>query len=361
MFDIKFFKNTNQLKKEIVSGQSSLTPEELYDQLESYRKCDPHLFNLETTNNCNMTCVMCPRTKLMTRPITYIGDEEFEQVLDQIKPHTQEDLNAFWDFIVTEHGVVSEEMSENAFYFYDVSRCVILHGYGEPIIDPNIVKRIQSCSDRQIPTYFSCVPANIKLDKFHTLMDAGLGVIKFSMDGLDDESQKAVRGKNNNFTKAFESILKILDYKADNNYLKTKIAVTMISFADTAKDRDMQRRFMELWENYPVYAYVKSQDNRWLHKKNEDFKNQSHYETQYCEFPWTSLSIMSNGAVVPCTQDYNASMVMGMIGEQSLKEIWNGEKYSQFRLAHLTGQFKDNFKCKDQCDLKKVYQLMESK
>lgn len=360
MYDIRFFRKIGAFKQRILSKEcGSISDAQVAGEFEKYRNPKPFLFNFETTNNCNMSCIMCPRTNLMTRKITRISDDDFLRVLEQIRPQKPSELEKFWKYISKEYGINRSQRSENAFYFYVVSRCLTLHGYGEPMIDPNIVKHVRSCKQLNIPTYFSCVPANIRTDKVIELMEAGLDVIKFSIDSLSDEDQKKIRGRNNNFTKAFNSIKDILEYKKKNPSLKTKIVITMVALGNNPEDIEMQKQFLALWEEFPVYAYVKSQDNRWYFEDDADLENQSHYETQYCEFPWTSLSIMSNGVVVPCSQDYDAEMAMGHIREQSLDEIWNGEKYKEFRNSHISGQFSKEYKCKDRCDLPKLYQRLK--
>ena len=155
MFDIHFFRSCMDLKKKIVDGTVNLTAEEIYAEIEKLRSKKPHVFNIETTNNCNMTCKMCPRTTLMTRPIKTMSMELFTKIVKQLVPHRQEELNEFWDFVVKEYGIKPEHRDENSFYFYRISNHVILHGYGEPLVDPMIVERVQTCSDHGIPTYLS--------------------------------------------------------------------------------------------------------------------------------------------------------------------------------------------------------------
>ena len=41
----------------------------------------------------------------------------------------------------------------------------------------------------------------------------------------------------------------------------------------------------------------------------------------YCHRPYANLTIFSNGDVVACENDYNASMVLGNIDEQSVRNI----------------------------------------
>lgn len=359
MFDIKFFRNVAGLKEKIVSRKMNKSDADtILREFDALRDRKPFVFNIETTNYCNMRCVMCPRTTLMTRKNIWIDDEMFERVLDQMRPHSAEDLRIFWDFVYGKYNLDAETRSENGFYFHISSRCVTLHGYGEPLLDKNIIRRVEACTKRNIPTYFSCVPANIDLEKVEALMRSGLTVLKFSIDALDDEKQRQIRGRRANFHIAYEKILKVLDLKRAGGY-KTTIVPTMIVMGTDESARAMHREFLDLWKDKDVFAYVKSLDNRWLYQADSALQNRSHYADQYCEFPWTSLTVMADGSVVPCTQDYDAEMCMGNVNEQSLEEIWNSEKYAEFRRWHVTGEFPKGFKCAGRCDLKKLHSYLD--
>lgn len=354
MYDIHFFKNTNEIKKKIVASGLSMSRQEICEQFEKFRNRRPYVFNIETTNVCNMTCHMCPRPTLMTRSLKHMDMKLFTKIIDQITPHSDESLKDFWKYIVEEYGIHPEDKSEDAFYFYTVSRCVTLHGYGEPPLDPLLIERIKLCKERSIPTYFSCVPANINVGKFVGMMKAGAGVIKFAMDALDDENSKKIRGNKNNFDEAYQKILELLQEKAKDPAIQTKIVLTMIELSTTEEAVRMHREFKEMWQDKPVFAYIKSQDNRWHHEEDPNMVNKSHYETQYCEFPWTSTSVMVDGSVVPCTQDYNNEMVFGNANHQSLEEIWNNQAYADFRRWHVVGNFPKGYKCSERCDQKLV-------
>ena len=168
----------------------------------------------------------------------------------------------------------------------------------------------------------------------------------------------AIRGKNNNFEKAYQAILDILEMKAKNNY-KTLVVPCMIEFSVDSQAKEMHDQFMKLWEGHDVLAYVKSQDNRWLYEEDESMKNNSHYLDQYCEYPWTSLTVMADGSVVPCTQDYDCEMALGNVNTDSLESIWNGPKYKEFRHWHISGQFPEGFKCVNRCDIPKMFQKLK--
>ena len=77
MYDINFIQKSHSLKKKITMGELSLNEIKTIEQeLNILRDKKPTIFNIETTNYCNMTCVMCPRTIYMTRKNIWV-DHEF--------------------------------------------------------------------------------------------------------------------------------------------------------------------------------------------------------------------------------------------------------------------------------------------
>ena len=266
----------------------------------------------------------------MERKNIWINDNLFEDLLDKVKVHKNQDIDDFLSWLKNNTNFDPEERSENGFYFSVVSRCLILHGYGEPFLDKFLIKRLEACKIRNIPTYFSCTPATMTVEKAKKAMESGLTVLKFSLDALDDENIKSIRGKKANYEESVKKILELIKIKKENGY-KTLLVPCMIAINNDDKNKEMHKKFIDFWKDKDVYAYVKSQDNRWLFEQNKKLENKSHYSKQYCEYPWTSLTVMAEGNVVPCTQISNNEIVLGNVNEQSLEEIWNSEKYKNFR------------------------------
>ena len=359
MYDINFFKKSHPIKKRIINGSLSLSEANIIEkEMEILRDKNPTIFNIETTNYCNMKCVMCPRTIYMTRKNIWIDDNLFEQMLDNIKVHEKKDLDNFWSWLEKDANFNPNEISENGFYFSVVSRCLILHGYGEPFLDKYLIKRLDACKKRNIPTYFSCTPATMTVEKAVKAMESGLTVLKFSLDAMDDETIKSIRGKRADY---FDSIMKIktlLKIKKERNF-KTLFVPCMISLNNDDKSKEIQKKFLDFWKNEDVYAYVKSQDNRWHFEQNQELENKSHYAKQYCEYPWTSLTVMAEGNVVPCTQISNNEIILGNVNKKSLKDIWNSEEYQNFRNMHITGNFPKGHKCVEKCDQVKLFEYLK--
>lgn len=66
-----------------------------------------------------------------------------------------------------------------------------------------------------------------------------------------------------------------------------------------------------------------------------------------CYIPSMIATVTVSGNVLPCFEDYEETLVMGNLGEQSLMEIWNSEKFSQFRKNLRLGQRHLYGPCKD--------------
>ena len=359
MFDIQFVMRSQQLKRRIASNPETILDRlSVVEEFEWMRSENPFVFNIEVTNNCNMRCIMCPRTSLMTRKIKSIGTNTFEKVLEQITPYSNETLTTFSHWVEDELKVSPAEESEDHFYYFILAGALNLHGYGETMIDPNVVQRVQACTDRGFPSYFSCVPANIKPDRTLELMKAGLSYLKFALESLDDDRQREIRGKRADFTNAFEKIKKAVKLKKVHQQ-DTLLIGTMLEMSNTPEHHNMHMEFQKLMRGEGIYSYIKTQDNRWLHEETSVERKGAPKE--YCEYPWTSLTVMADGNVVPCTQDYDCEMVMGNVNEQSLDEIWNGEKYKEFRRSHILGDFPKEFKCASRCDNAMVCDRLDGK
>ena len=71
---------------------------------------------------------------------------------------------------------------------------------------------------KKIPTYFSCTPATMTVEKAIAAMENGLTVLKFSLDAMDDENIKKIRGKRANYDESIEKIMKIKKIKKERNF-----------------------------------------------------------------------------------------------------------------------------------------------
>lgn len=351
MFDIEFFMKAHVLKKNLMEGHKKAR-NEVFECLESFRSKVPVIYNIETTNACNMKCEMCPRTTMMTRPVDTIDLETFKSVISQIKPFSESQLSRWADFVEKNYGIKRDEMSENHFFLNIIPMVIQLHGYGDPLLDKNISLFVKMLSDRGFKTYFSCNPSNINIEKMLEVFENGLTYIKYSIETTDDARHKQIRGKASDFTQSFQKIVKLLELKAKNN-LKTTVIITMLNLNKSWQEEEFNK-LRRAFEGLDVYIYLKSEDTMWYRKDYHCSK--SIHWTEFCQHPWLSMTIKSNGDAVMCMEDFNNEEVLGNAKGESLYDIWNGDKYRLFRRQHF--DLTRGIRCTERCDMKLVGEFL---
>lgn len=341
MIDIFFYMNAFDIKEQLKNGK--ISGKDAFKKFEECRRKEPVVYNIETTNLCNMKCVMCPRTTLMSRPIVELNMKTYEKVVDQIRPWSSSEWHKWENFVSDKYLIKKNEMSENHFFLYIIPRVIVLHGYGAPLLDKHIVERVKLLTDKGIQSYFSCNPANIKLDKTREIFKAGLNYIKFSIESVDDLKHKKIRGEASNFSDSYDKIIQLINENYD-----TKIVVTMLDLNQNSQLKEYENLVEKFRDFDNVYIYLKSQDCLWYNDTGAT-TNSIHW-IEPCQFAWSSMTIKSDGMATQCVEDYNNDIVLGDANEDSLYKIWNGEKYKNFRKSHLTKKGID--RCTNRCDMK---------
>ena len=59
----------------------------------------------------------------------------------------------------------------------------------------------------------------------------------------------------------------------------------------------------------------------------------------YCTRPFEWFAVLDNGDVSPCCPPWIDGYRIGNLYEQSVDEVWNGEKAQDFRRSILDGSF----------------------
>ena len=345
----------HKLKKQIIAGKK-FDREELYERFESCRSKEPIIYNIETTNACNMTCIFCPRTTRMTREIEHLDESLSQKIISQIRPWTKEEWETWEDFIVKEYGIQKDDMNQNHFFLHIIPKVVVLHGFGDPLLDKKLVNRVRMLSNKEIGTYFSCNPSNISVKKNIEMMEAGLDYLKYSIDSIDNMTHKKLRGKASNYTKAYVKIMKTLEEK-EKKALKTNVVITMIDLQRPTQMEEWEQ-LQQVFKGTDVYIYLKSQDQTWYDdlqgkKDLHAAAGRSVDWSEFCHYPWSSFAVKSNGEIAMCTEDYNNEIILGNSKTESLFNIWNGEKYKKFRRTHFDNKTGDSCNmCTDHCDKK---------
>src|SRR5271157_4717124 len=122
----------------------------------------PVCLYLETTNRCNLLCTTCPRTYEELEPPADMSWELFTSIVDQI-PHLQR---------------------------------AVLHGVGEPMLVKSLPRMVRYLKDRGVYVLFNTNGTVLNEKNGRALIEAGLDVLRVSLDASTRETFKAVRGKD---------------------------------------------------------------------------------------------------------------------------------------------------------------------
>lgn len=180
MFDIHFYMKARAIQKKINAGEK-FSKDKLFAKFEKFRSKVPIVYNIETTNACNMRCEMCPRTTMMTRPIKTLEKDTFEKIIEQLKPFSTQEWDTWEHFCESEYGISRKDMSENHFFLHIIPKVIQLHGYGDPLLDQNMAEYVKLLHERGFLSYFSCNPANIDIDSTKEMFENNLNYIKYSL------------------------------------------------------------------------------------------------------------------------------------------------------------------------------------
>lgn len=273
------------------------------------------MHQIEPTNSCPYTCVMCPRTNKMTRKTGFMDMSLYRKIIDEVSTFKE--------------PVRSKEIE--------------LFHFGESLLHPQLDEMISYGSKNDLNMVLSINPPSLTPSITNKILLANPSKIIISFDGYDAKSYKEIRGKKADYQKAIENINYLLNIHKDINS-DTKIIVRMIEFKLNTENVETYRK---QWSNKNVEVEIR-QFFPWTEKDLVNLGKVEKWKPYMpCPFPWQYVVIQYNGDIVPCCRDYDAKNKILNVKDNTLKEIWNSEEYQSFRNQHITGNYADNDFCKD--------------
>jgi len=245
---------------------------------------------IETTNFCNAKCIMCPRDE-MTRPRVTMGYDHFTDLVTQA---------------------------------YEMGATLISpFGFGEPLMDKDIVDKIAFCSRMGLETFITTNASLLTLDMGRALLDAGLSHIRFSAHGTFLNYERVHKGLS--FIKFMRHVFNFIKVRRD---LPCKIDVTVMpmngeSIEDILNFWEGKIDDIEIWKphNFGVKDYRSGER-----------------KLKTCGRPKVGpIQIQADGKVIPCCFLTNGEIILGDTYKNSIKDILRSEKYQELRWKHETG------------------------
>ena len=242
------------------------------------------------------------------------------------------DLDRFKKFLLDEGGHI---------------RNLGLNHYGEPFLNPGNADFVLFASELGIEVSFSSNATLITRERADDVIHSGLSRIIFSLDGLKTDTFNLLRVGAN-----LESV-----EAGIHTFLAAKLAADLngrpfveVQFIETPENSAEWHEFLSKWSAVPgVDQVVRRSETT---HAGAIVRHQSYSpreeERQACRYLWESVVVTSDGTVVPCCKDFDAKEPLGNVfGEQTLAEIWNGQRAQELRTGHTSGNFSVSPLCHD--------------
>lgn len=272
----------------------------------------PMTLSIEPTTACNLRCPECPSgLRAFSRPTGNLKRDFFRKVIDE----------------------VHKDLIYLIFYFQ-----------GEPFIHPRFLEMVKYASSKKIYTITSTNGHFLTDDVAKATVLSGLDRLIISVDGTTQDVYEQYR-KEGWLDTVLEGTRNILKWRKElgkrhphvifqflvvgpNEHqieevarLAQNIGVDEVKYK-TAQIYDYENGHPLIPKNGRYSRYIQDDDGKW--KLKYKIKNE-------CWKMWHSAVITWDGRMVPCCFDKDAQHEMGDLKNDSLKEVWTGPEYSEFR------------------------------
>ena len=222
------------------------------------------------------------------------------------------------------------EIAEQA-YLLGIST-VSPFGFGEPLMDTGIVKKIDLCGMMGFDTFITTNATLLTVEKSFDLLKAGLSHIRFSVHGLGANYERVQKGFSWNKTITnVTNFLKINHVKYDH---ECKVSISVIPM----HNEDIES--IKLFWDKPEIDYLEIwKPHGWSGARK--YREETPIKLKTCgRATQGPIQIQSDGKVVPCCFMTNGEVILGDTHKDALENIIKGKKYNAFRKAHKSGNLK---------------------
>ncbi len=272
----------------------------------------PFMLQIEPTNVCNLKCPFCPVTrKELGRKPRHMKLKEFKGIID--------DMERYLLFIV-------------------------LWDWGESFMNPELPNMIRYASEREIQTVTSTNAQFLSNDAYlEAILTSGLSTIIVAIDSAEENNYQIYRQKGS-LSKALSGLQKLVEMRKhlnSNTHINMRMVIMRHNEHELTKLRRLARKIGV--DRFSVKAVTPGfgdvfLDHEFVAKKLRyrffEYKWGTYERIRIdtvCRRPWEMANIFSNGDVVPCCYDFDASMRLGNVTEKPFSEIWNNPAYRQLR------------------------------
>jgi radical SAM protein with 4Fe4S-binding SPASM domain len=299
----------------------------------------PEELYLEVTNRCNLKCTTCPQSWGMSEDSADLTPERAAELLEQLPS----------------------------------VRRVVLHGIGEPTLNPRLPEIVEVVKRKGAYALFNTNGLLLRGKLLEALVRSGLDEVRVSVDAATPETYRLVRGADM-FSRVIANARALNDEKARLGSQSPRVSLWMTGLKSNIRELpDLVRIAAEAGiaevyvqrlvfsgrnlarEDEALYGHVGAAERAGLAEAErlaaelgvilrgssealppERAPGAAERPWSACRRPTSLMYITANGNVLPCciapfTDAPYGSLILGNTGRMSLEEIWNGHQYEEWR------------------------------
>lgn len=292
----------------------------------------PYTLLIEPSNYCNFRCIQCFQS-LKT-----------ENYLTQNRG-------------LMDMGLYREIIRQMQLWKGDKLKVLKLSLYGEPFTNPDFGEMLKIAKEANIAERIETT-TNISLltpELCRQLVEYEIDYIRVSIyAGNQERYIKITNCPNVDINDIWEKLKSIQDMKMTLKREKPFVSAKMLD-TYTAENAE----FLAFFSDVSDEVYIDKPHN-WIATEEKSFIG-SLYQDQgkefleelkntlsdriACTMPFTTLAVRSDGSVSPCCIDWVGETNIGNIHEESLQEIWEGDRMFEFRKMQLENRKYENKSC----------------
>ena len=280
----------------------------------------PDQIQIELTNLCNLSCLMCTN-KIMKRKKGIMDDKLYEKIINEISQSK-------------------------------VKIPVFFIGFGEPLLDKKIIGRIKYAKKSGIDILGLTTNCTMNLDRGFAgeLIGSGLKYIFIDVDADNPETYSRIRVGG-----TFEKLVSNINLLYEENSKKGFPVNIILGFLIQEENRDEYNLFKKRWKGKKGISTYLKVTHSWANALERKSGFTVDIKKRYpCHAAWGSYFITWDGKIPICCHDYEASCVSGDANKENIFTVW-GATHRQARESLIKGDFSKLSLCKN-CPDWKMYE-----
>ena len=297
--------DTHLMKKAIMISRGILKAdpvENVYHQAEL-----PRGLSINFCGHCNYNCSYCAIVLEPHSP-EYINEEMLKKTIDEI--------------------------GNQPLY-------VQLGARGENLLHPQFFEFIEYIKDKNPETYI-CVNTNGAMcgkKMTEKLLASAIDQIIFSLQTIDEKIYEKIEN-----SKHFYKVIGIIRHFAQRHRELDSDMMVSAQFLPIEENLPHKNAFKAFCEECGINMQV-SIYHEWGDKFESELDTAA--DRYPCPYLWIYPTLTHNGNLGPCPVDWYEEMVYGSVKEDSVHDVWTGERAQEIRKMHLDSRWDELPLCKN--------------